>query len=217
MTRVVALAFALGAAGMAAGWLIGRPLAEALGGADGHEAWYVSRAAGQAAYLALAGSLAVGAAMSSAIGDGIVSRARLLAIHQSLGLSGLALAVAHVLALLFDGYTDFDLASVAVPFAASYERLLSGLGTLTFYLFLVATATFWVRRQIGMRLWRLIHLTSIAAFGGAFVHGVLIGSDTMAGWVQGVYLAGAAAVAGALAVRLTYRRPRRTATVPVRG
>ncbi|GBD22415.1 hypothetical protein HRbin29_00045 [bacterium HR29] len=210
-------AFAAGAAGMVAGWVVGRPLMEEFGGVSGHEAWYVSRAAGLASYLALAASLAVGATMSSAIGDGLVSRARLLAIHQALGVSGLALALAHALALLFDGYTDFDLPSLAVPFAASYEPMLSGLGTLTLYLFALATATFWIRRQIGMRLWRLIHLTSIAAFGGAFVHGVLIGSDTMLGWVQGVYLAGAAAVAGALAVRLTYRRPRRSAVAPVRG
>lgn len=217
MRRVLYLAFAAGAAGMAAGWLAGRPLAQELGGISGHEAWYVSRAAGLASYLALAASLAVGAAMSSAIGDGAVSRARLLAIHQSLGISGLALALAHALALLFDGYSDFDVLSISVPFAASYEPMLSGLGTLTLYLFVLATATFWIRRQIGMRLWRLVHLTSIAAFGGAFVHGVLIGTDTMAGWVQGVYLAGAAGVAGALAVRLTYRRPRRAAAAPARG
>lgn len=217
MRLTLLIAFAASAAGVVVGVGLGRPLASSFGGAGGHEAWYVSRAAGLASYLALALSLAVGSAMSSAIGDGTVSRARLLALHQSLGVSGLALAFGHAIAVVFDGYTDFTVASIAVPFVAEYERLLSSLGTVTFYLLLLGTVTFWLRRQMGMKLWRLVHLTTVVAFAGAFVHGALIGSDTTTNWVQAVYVAGAAAVAGALAIRLSYRRPRRPAVVRARG
>lgn len=217
MRLTMVVAFVAGAIGVAVGFGLGRPLAASFGGVAGHEAWYVSRAAGLASYVALALSLAIGAAMSSAIGDGTVSRARLLAVHQSSGVTGLGLAFAHAIALAFDGYTDFTILSIAVPFAAGYERLLSALGTVTFYLFAVGTVTFWLRRQLGMKLWRFVHLTTVVAFAGALVHGVLIGSDTTTGWVQGVYVAGVAAVAGALAVRLTYRRPQRPATVRARG
>lgn len=215
--RLSFLAFAGGAVGVLLGWAFGRALLAGSFGSSGHEAWYVSRAAGLTAYLAISLSLAVGSVTSSAIADGVVARARLLAIHQSLGLSGLALAFAHGLALPFDGFTEFDFTEVFVPFLAEYERLLNGLGTATFYLLVLATFTFWVRARLGMRLWRLIHLASVPALGGAFVHGALLGSDTAAAWVRGVYVAGVAVVVAGLVIRFVYRRPRRPAIVPARA
>lgn len=215
--RLAPLAFAGGALGMLLVWAFGRLLLAGSFGSGGHEAWYVSRAAGLTAYLAVSLSLAIGAVTSSAIADGVVARARLLAIHQSLGLSGLALAFAHALALPFDGFTDFDFTEVFVPFLAEDERLLNGLGTATFHLLVLATFTFWVRARLGMRLWRLIHLASVPALGGAFVHGALLGSDTTSAWVRGIYVAGVAAVVGGLVIRFSYRRPRRPGILPARA
>jgi|GEM_PF-1178370 len=176
-------------------------------GWDDHAVWYVNRAAGLASYLLIALSLAIGATASSAIGDGAVARARLLAAHQSAGYGGLALALVHAVVLLWDEYVGFSLRELLVPFSSDFAPERTALGVLALHLLGVSVAAFWLRAQLGRRLWRWVHLSSVAAFAAAFVHGVYLGSDTAQGWAQGIYLAGIFLVVAGLTTRLVYRRP----------
>lgn len=205
---VIAAALAL-VPGMLLGALFVAPVAEGFVPAnDGHVAWTLSRAAGLVAFALIAASLAGGALMSSAFLDGYIHRGRLLALHQSLSLAGLTLSAVHIIALLFDDYAEFSVVDLFVPFAAEDNTVLIGIGVTSFYLLILASATFWVRRLIGMRTWRYVHLSSIVAFVGAGWHGFALGSDSGITWVQAVYLAGVFAVVAALVVRLAYRRPK---------
>ena len=181
-------------------------------GAGGHAAWYASRAAGFAAYFSLWIALAGGLLMSSAWVDGIVARARLLAIHQTAGLVGLGFAAGHALVLLLDSYIGYSVVDLLVPFAASHERTLTGLGVVTLYLTALVTLSFWVRTAIGMRVWRMVHYLSVVAFLGAAWHGMQMGTSADFGWGRAVYLITTLSLVTATVVRAVYVRPtRRTA------
>lgn len=177
--------------------------------AGGHSAWYASRAAGFAAYLCLWISLAGGLLMSSAWFDGLVARARLLAIHQTAGLIGLGFGIGHALVLLLDKYVGYSLADLLVPFAAPHQRALTGLGVVSLYLTALVTLSFWVRSAIGMRVWRMVHYLSVMAFLGAAWHGMQMGSSAELGWGRALYLATTLSLVTATVVRAVYVRPAR--------
>jgi sulfoxide reductase heme-binding subunit YedZ len=205
--RWIILASAL--TGLAAGLVLSAPFARFIPPAEGHGAWYASRAAGLVAYGFLWLSLAGGLVMSSAWFDGIVNRARLLALHQSLALAGLALGLGHALVLIPDGWTHFGLADLFVPFASYYQPADAAMGTLALYLFAIVSFSFWFRGAIGPATWRWVHRASFVAYIAALWHGVRIGTDTGTLPVTLLYILTSSLLLGALAVRLTYVRPRR--------
>jgi len=214
MGKTIAFLSPFAAAGLVVGAVWGADLARAvIPDAGGHGAWYASRAAGIAAYLCLWLGLAGGLAMSSAWFDGFVGRARLLAIHQSATIAGIGLGFAHAFVLIPDGWSQFGLVDVLVPFGSYYERVDVGIGSLSLYLGAVVSASFWFRKRIGMKAWRMLHYSSALAFLGALWHGVRVGTDSGEMWLLGLYFVTTLAVVFALVVRLTYvrERPRRTA------
>lgn len=185
--------------------------------ASAHGAWYASRAAGLAAYLCVWLGLVGGLLMSSAWFDGIIGRARLLAIHQTASVAGVVLGLAHGLVLIPDGWTDFGVVDILVPFASYYEATLSGLGTVSFYLFGIVTFSFWLRNQIGVQTWKKIHYTAFVAYVAALWHGVKIGTDTGELWVLGIYIMTSMTIITGLVVRMTYTRPARKKPAPVQA
>jgi hypothetical protein len=80
--------------------------------------------------------------MSSAWFDGLVNRGRLVAAHQTLAVAGVAFALLHALVLIPDQWTSFGLLDLFVPFAADFRPALSGLGTISFFLFAMVTFSF---------------------------------------------------------------------------
>ena len=79
-------------------------------------------------------------------------------LHQFSSLLALALALFHVVILLGDSYTRYRLDQLLIPFTATqHEPFWVGLGQLAFYLALIVTFSFYVRRTIGVRAWRLLH------------------------------------------------------------
>lgn len=206
--RTIPILLGLAAIGFAAGVMYGGQVVGALmPDAGSHGAWYASRAAGFASYFFLWVALAGGVLMSSAWFDGLVNRGRLLAIHQAAAISGLALGLGHALVLIPDGWTGFGLVDLFVPFASSYHRALTGIGTTSLYLFAIVTFSFWVRGAIGIRLWRWIHYASAVAFAGALWHGIQLGSDTQTPWARALYLGTTAVLLGAIILRTTYLKP----------
>ncbi|MEP7215599.1 MAG: ferric reductase-like transmembrane domain-containing protein [Anaerolineaceae bacterium] len=173
-----------------------------------HGAWYASRAAGVASYLFLWLGLVGGLLMSSAWFDGLVGRARLLAFHQAASITGVVLGFSHALVLIPDQWTQFGLVDLFVPYASYYKPTLTGVGTVSLYLALIVSASFWFRRAIGMRMWRIIHYMSVVAFAGALWHGVQMGTDSREPWLLGTYLGTSLFIVFGVIVRLTYIRPR---------
>jgi DMSO/TMAO reductase YedYZ heme-binding membrane subunit len=158
-------------------------------------AWYTVRALGFLAYLVVAGSVLYGLLLSTKILDAIAHRPVSFALHKDLAIVGFVLAILHAVVLLADQSFAFTPRAIVVPFASPYAAVWVGVGQVTFYGLAVVTASFYVRRQIGQRAWRLLHYLTFLVFIGAIGHGVMAGSDSGSAWAFWLYLVpGAAAV-----------------------
>jgi sulfoxide reductase heme-binding subunit YedZ len=140
--------------------------------------WYVTRAAGLIAYLLLWLSTAWGLAVSSKIFDPVLNRPFTYDFHQFLSLLAIGFIVLHVAVLLADRYLPFTLSEILVPFTAPYRPLWVGVGVIGLYLTLLVTVTFYIRRWIGAKTFRVIHLASFLAYVSAALHGLFAGTDS---------------------------------------
>jgi hypothetical protein len=165
-------------------------------------AWYTARAMGLLAYLAVAGSVVYGLLLSTKILDAIAHRPVNFALHKDLALVGLILGTIHPLVLLADQSFAFTPAALLVPFASPFAPVWVGLGQLAFYGLAIVTASFYVRRQIGQRAWRLLHYLTFAVFLGTTAHGVMSGTDSGTPWAFWLYLVPGAAALFLLVYRI---------------
>jgi len=150
--------------------------------------WYMSRSAGIVGYLLLWASVALGLVISTKVLDGAVRRPAVFAWHEQISLAALGFGAFHALVLMGDHYINFSLADILIPFAASYQPVAVGLGTVGFYLTLLVTVSFYFRRYIGAKTWRKLHYFTFAVYVLVTLHGFAIGSDTKFLAMKIVYL-----------------------------
>jgi sulfoxide reductase heme-binding subunit YedZ len=177
-------------------------------------AWYSVRALGFLAYLVLAGSVLYGLLLSTKILDAIAHRPVSFALHKDLAIVAMILATLHGTLLIFDASFNFTPLSILVPFESPYAPVTVGFGQLAFYASAVVTASFYVRRHIGQKAWRLLHYVTFLAFIGASFHGIASGSDSGTAWAFWLYLAPVTAAVFLLTYRIVvgishraHRRP----------
>ena len=144
--------------------------------------WFVSRSSGVIAYLLITVSVLWGLVQSGALFRPRVPPLLALGLHNYLSLAGLALAALHGLILLGDSYTRFSLQQVMTPFMSTYRPIPVGLGIVGFYLMLLLSVSFYLRRWIGQKSFRLLHYGSFGAFALVTLHGVLAGTDSGPLW-----------------------------------
>lgn len=166
-------------------------------------AWYSSRVLGFVAYGALVVSVLYGLLLSTGILDRVAHRAVSLTLHQDLSAIAIGLTAFHGALLALDTYVPQSVRQLVIPFAGPYRPEWVGVGQVAFYLMVVVYASFYVRRRIGQRAWRLLHYTTLLAFAGATAHGVLSGTDSPAAWAFWMYLASTVAVVFLLGYRIT--------------
>jgi sulfoxide reductase heme-binding subunit YedZ len=168
--------------------LINGVLDQALAANSTQVTWYVTRAAGLTAYLLVWLSTVWGLAVSNKIFDPVLHRAFTYDFHQFISLLAIGFIVIHMVVLLADQYLPFSVAQILVPFTADYRPVWTGLGTIAMYLTLIVSITFYIRRWIGQKTFRVIHLVSYLAFFGAAAHGLLAGTDSPLWTVQAMYI-----------------------------
>jgi predicted ferric reductase len=111
-----------------------------------------------------------------------------VAVHQFVSILALAMAAFHALILLGDRSMAYSGLELLVPFASGrYRRWWVGLGQLGGYLAAVVVLSFYVRRVIGARAWRLIHYSSFALYLLVLAHGIGAGTDASAVPMIGLY------------------------------
>ena len=98
--------------------------------------------------------------------------------HEFLSLLGIGFILLHVIVLLFDRFLPFNIAQTIIPFIDVYRPFWVGLGIIGFYLFLLVTVTFYMRKTIGMQAFRSIHALSLIGYLGATLHGLFAGTDS---------------------------------------
>lgn len=176
--------------------------------------WYVARAAGIVAVIALTAATALGSVSSgrAPAGDAqTVDRRYLVQMaHRSAALIGLFALATHVVLLVSDRYVDVSVGGVLVPFTAGYRPLALAAGTLGAYGILAAAVSGAVRGRLASsaasaRVWRPVHVLAYLGWVLSMAHGVFAGSDTGAPWTSAIYAAIGVVVAGALVVRLSAR------------
>jgi len=140
--------------------------------------WYVTRASGIVAYLLLWFSMVLGLAVTSKSLDRLLDRVFTYDFHQFISLLSIAFVVLHVAVLMFDRYLPYSIWQTLVPFISPYRPFWVGVGVIGFYIILLVTVTFYLRKRIGMRLFRIIHVLSLVGYLDAILHGVYAGTDS---------------------------------------
>ena len=175
--------------------------------------WVATRIIAFLSYFAIAGSVIYGLLLSTKILDAIAHRPVTYALHQDLAAIGLGLAGVHVALLGLDATQPLGFVEMLVPFASPYRPLWVGVGQLALYLLAIVIASFYVRRRIGQRAWRVLHYVTFLAFAFTTAHGIMSGTDTSATWAWWVYVMATTVVVFLAAYRIAdaviVRRERR--------
>jgi hypothetical protein len=171
--------------------------------------WEIIRASGLVAYALLAASALWGLLVSTKLLGRSVSAKALTYTHEGLAVAAVLATAGHAVALVLDSYIDFDAAAVLVPGASEWNPAAVALGVVAMWLAVVITFSFYVRKWIGQRVWRSIHLLSLGGFASALIHGIAAGTDAGNPAVVALYAFTGAAVVGLSVVRIVRAEPAR--------
>ena len=161
-------------------------LAASVSGATAY--WYLGRVGGFVAYTLLWLSVAFGLLMTGKVARRWPGAQQALSIHQSISILALVYALFHALILLGDRYMGYTVANLLIPFASTqYRPLWVGLGQVGFYLVVVLTLSFYLRKRIGPKGWRRLHYVSFGLYLLVTAHGLLAGTDARTPFALALY------------------------------
>lgn len=150
--------------------------------------WYLSRSSAFVSLFLIWLSMVFGLLITGKTAMVWPGGAQAFDLHQHAGLLGLAFALFHALILTGDKYINFTLAQVLIPFASEgYKPEWVGLGQVCLYAMTILALSYYVRKIITQRGWRLLHYLSFALYVGTIVHSFLSGSDTDTTLAKGAY------------------------------
>lgn len=150
--------------------------------------WFISRGSAIAAYWILWLSMAFGIIITNKMAQVWPGIPPAYEIHQYTSILGLGFGLFHALVLMADQYIHYNLGQVLIPFtSANYRPIWVGIGQISFYIWAVVTFSFYIRKRIGKKAWRLIHFASYACFLGIMIHGIFSGTDAATTWVHVLY------------------------------
>jgi predicted ferric reductase len=165
--------------------------------ADSRVYWYMARSAGIVAYLLLWGSVAAGIMVGNKLLNGLVRPAVVYEVHKTLSILALIVGMFHGFILLGDSYMNFSLLDLLIPFRSPYQPFAVGL-----YLTAILVASFYIKKRIGHRTWRLLHFTSFGVWIMASLHGIMAGTDTQSIVMKMMYAVAVVSVGYLLTYRI---------------
>lgn len=184
---------------------------------DSRVYWYMSRSAGVVAYLLLWGSVAWGIMISSKFLDGVVKPPVVFELHKSMSILAMIVGMFHGLILLGDTYMNFTALDILIPFKSAYQPFWVGLGILGFYLLAMLVASFYIKKHLGHRTWRLLHYSSFAMWVMTTLHGLAAGTDTSTVLMKVLYTAAVVSVGYLLTYRIATAKSLKSTPAPVRA
>ena len=164
--------------------------------------WDAARAGGLISYVLLTTAVSLGLVLRNRWQSTRWPRLVTNELHGYVSLLALVFIAVHVAAVAVDPFTRFGLTAVLVPFASHYRPVWMGLGIVALDMLLAVWVSSRLRRRIGHRLWRQIHVLAFGVYGAATLHGLGTGSDTRTVWAGALYAASVGVVGSLLAVRL---------------
>jgi hypothetical protein len=164
--------------------------------------WMLIRGTGLVAYVLLAASTIWGLLLSSKLLGPAVKAKGLTWLHEGLAVGSLIATGAHMFFLWTDDFIEFGPRELFVPGASTWEPLSVAFGIMAFYVAIVVSGSFYVKKWIGQAAWRSIHFLAFGTFAAAATHGIAAGTDTGQPIVLGMYGATVAIVVMLLVVRM---------------
>lgn len=143
-----------------------------------HVWWYLSRASGLVAGVALAGSCVLGVLLATRVLKPLDRPAWLLAVHRHFAMLFVALTAVHLGGLVADGYVHFGWREVVVPMASAWKPGAVAVGIVALYMAAVVQVSSLLMRYIPRAVWRGIHTMSYITFALVVWHAFWAGSDT---------------------------------------
>jgi predicted ferric reductase len=163
-------------------------MAFSLAGEEPKAFWYLSRATAFVSLSLLWVSMALGLGVTNKMARFWPGTPAAFAIHEYVSLLGLAFAMFHALIILGDKYINFSLVQLLTPFSTlEYKPFWVGLGQVGFYIWALVALSFYVRKTIGQKTWRLLHYLSFGMYFLALFHGIFSGTDSSMAWAQQYY------------------------------
>ena len=150
--------------------------------------WYLMRAAGLTAWVALTATLVLGAVVSGHMTDRRGARRWILDLHPYLGGVGLAALGLHIVAAVADSAVDIDWIATVVPGTSGWNPAAIALGVLGLWLLVAVEVTSLARRALSRRTWHGIHLLSYGAAWLMALHAAFAGTDVRNPFVAGLGL-----------------------------
>jgi sulfoxide reductase heme-binding subunit YedZ len=145
-----------------------------------HIFWITSRAAGIAALVLSSVGVSVGLLMGGRLVKGRMADLR--AAHETIALATLVAIAVHAIALLGDSFMQPSLADITIPFVSGYKTVWTTVGILAGWGTIALGLSFYARRFIGQRRWRLIHRFTVLAWGLGVIHSLGEGTDAGQTW-----------------------------------
>lgn len=164
--------------------------------------WITTRAAGTTAMILASASVGFGLAM----GTKLIKGPDRFHLHQTVAVATMVAIAVHGLSLLGDSYVHPTVLDVTVPFAFSYKSVPTAIGIVAAWGFVILGLSYYLRRSIGFKRWRLIHSFTLLAWIFGLVHTFTEGTDAGQLWFIALILLTAAPALVLLAARLGGRR-----------
>jgi sulfoxide reductase heme-binding subunit YedZ len=165
--------------------------------------WMIIRGSGIAAFAALSAATIWGLLVSTKLLGKLVKAKPLTWFHESLGIAALVATAVHIGVLSIHDYLDFSWAEILVPGVSDWRSGAVTLGVVALYGLVIVAGSFYVKKHIGQKAWRLIHFASLGVFLASLLHGITAGTDTRTPFMLGLYLGSAFAVAALVGLRIT--------------
>lgn len=153
--------------------------------------WYVTRASGLVAAMALIILMLSGIGFITGTTYRFIEPLTGWVTHRALGIILTVSLLIHVVALYFDRFVSFSITDLLIPFASQYQpaQILGftlgspylAMGIVAFYLILliVLVSILWVEGKT--RSWKRIHLLSYPVAVLVFFHALMLGTDFRSG------------------------------------
>ncbi|MDI6694858.1 MAG: hypothetical protein QME21_07430 [Anaerolineales bacterium] len=163
-------------------------LTNSLSGDSPQAFWFISRGSAWAAFGLLWASMGFGLAITNRMARLWPGGPAAVDLHQYTSLLGLGFGLFHALILLGDRYINFSISQIFIPFSTqAYKPVWVGIGQLGFYLWGIIVVSFYLRKRIGSKTWRLVHYASFLTFILVLIHGLSSGTDSPQIWANLIY------------------------------
>jgi len=161
--------------------------------------WYVTRASGIVAAIAMTLLMLSGIGFITGSTYTFLEPLIAWATHRSLGIVLTISLLAHMIALYFDHFVPFSISDLLIPFASNYKEievlghsigsLYVALGVISFYLIIIIVlmSLVWIEKKAS--LWKATHLTSYLAMAFVFFHALFLGTDLANGIGRFIWIA----------------------------